>query len=113
MTAPVGCEIGEGLEPVRNSVIDLFLLGVSLSIRLADTLGDDAGVALRVACILAVLALHARRVLEEVTTERAAHDVVELPLHKFVSVNIVDLLLALANGTLAAKTGTQLALVVR
>lgn len=106
MAAPVGRKIGKGLESVRDSVVDLLLLRVRLSIRLADTLGDNARVALCVAGVLAILALHTCRVFEKVTAERAAHDVVELALHKLVSVDIVDFLLALTNGTLSTETGT-------
>lgn len=94
-------------------MVDLFLLGIGLGIRLADALGDNTRVALRVASILAVLALHTGRVLEEVTTESTAHDVVKLPLHKLVAVNIVNLLLPLTNGTLSAQTGAHFSFVVR
>lgn len=93
-------------------MVDLFLLGVGLGIRLADTLGNNTRVALRVASVLAVLALHTSGVLEEVTTESTTHDVVELPLHKLVAIDIVSLLLPLANGTLSTQTGTKFSFVV-
>lgn len=79
MAAPVGGKIRESLESVGDSVVDLFFLGVGLCVRLADALGDNVSVTFRVACVLAVLALHAGRVLKEVGTEGATHDVVELP----------------------------------
>lgn len=94
-------------------MVDLLLLGVGLGIRLADTFGNNAGVALRVAGIFAVLALHTGRVLEEVTTECTAHDVVELPLHKLVSIHIVNFLLSLANSTLSTQSGAKFSFVVR
>ena len=78
MAAPVGSKIREALEPVGNSVVDLLFLGVGLCVGLADALGYNISVTFRVASVLAVLALHARRVLEEVGTEGATHDVVEL-----------------------------------
>lgn len=94
-------------------MVDFLLLGVGLSIRLADTLGDNTGVALRVASIFAVLALHTGRVLQKVTTECTTHYVVELPLHKLVSIDIVNLLLPLTNGTLSAQSGAKLSFIVR
>lgn len=100
MTAPIGGHVGVGLETVRDAVVDLLLVGIRLGIALADTLGDDAGVALGVAGILAVLALHASRVLEEVAAEGAPHDVVELMLDKLVAIHLVDLFLALADRAL-------------
>jgi uncharacterized membrane protein len=84
-------------------MIDFFLVGIAFSITLANALGDDAGVAFGVASVLAVLALHPRRVLEKVPTQSTTHDVVKLVLNKLVSVQLVDLFLALSNGTLAAQ----------
>lgn len=49
-----------------DAVIDLFLVRISLGITLADTLGNNAGVALGVASVLAILALHTSGVLEEI-----------------------------------------------
>ena len=103
MAAPVGREVGEGLETVGNPVVDLLLVGVGLGVGLGNTLGDDARVALGMAEVLAILALHAGRVLEEISAEGTAHYVVELPLHKLVTVHLVDLFLALADGALAAE----------
>lgn len=54
VTAPVGAHVGEGLETVRNAMVDLLLVGIRFGIGLADTLCDDAWVALLVACQSAV-----------------------------------------------------------
>ena len=51
-----------------NTVIQFLLIRVGFGIRLADALGDDLGVALSMASILAVLALHTRRVFEKIST---------------------------------------------
>lgn len=50
VAAPVGAHVGEGLETMRNAVVDLLLVGVRLGIGLADTFCDDTRVALLVTC---------------------------------------------------------------
>ena len=50
VTAPVGAHVGEGLETMRNAVVDLLFVGVGFRIGLADTLCDDTWVALLVTC---------------------------------------------------------------
>lgn len=47
VAAPVGGEIGEALESVRNAVVDLLLVGVGLVVGFADTFGDNLRVAFR------------------------------------------------------------------
>ena len=81
-------------------MVQFLFLGVRLGVGLADAFGDDLGVAFLMARILAVRTLHSGRVLEKVAAEGASHDVVELLSDEFVSVHLVDLLLALADGTL-------------
>lgn len=104
MAAPVGSDVGKGLEPVGNTVVDFLLVRIRLGVGLADALGDHARVAFSVACVLAVFALHAGRVFEEVATQGTAHNVVELVLHKLVSEHLVDLFLSLTDGALAPET---------
>ena len=41
MTTPVGREVGETLEPMRNTMIDLLLVWIRLVVCFADTLGND------------------------------------------------------------------------
>ena len=103
MAAPVGRKVRKRLEAMGDPVVDLLLVGVRLSVALANTFGDDASVALGMACVLAVFTLHASRVFEEIPAEGAAHDVVELALDKLVAVHFVDLLLPLAHGALAVE----------
>ena len=104
MAAPVRREIGEGLEAMGNAVIDLLLVRVGLGVALTNALGDDAGITFGVARVLAVLALHASGILEELPAEGATHDVVELALDELVSVHLVHFLLALSNGASSVKT---------
>lgn len=108
MTAPICCHIRVRKEPVRNSVVDLLLLRVRLSITLTDALGDDAGIAFGVAGVFAVFALHASRVLQEVTAQSTSHDVVELLLYELVAVHLMHLLLALTNSAFSSKTKVHL-----
>lgn len=62
MAAPIGPHIGEVLESVRDTMIELLLIRVGFCIRFTDTFGDDLGVAFFVACVFAILALHTGRV---------------------------------------------------
>jgi hypothetical protein len=97
---------------VRNAVVDLLLVRVGFGIRFANALRNHTLVALGVACVFAVFALHAGRVLEEITAERAAHDVVELLLDKLVPVHLVHFFFALTHGTLTTKTQIDLSSVL-
>lgn len=90
-----------------NAVVDLLLVRIGLGVGLADALRDDARVALGVAGVLAVLALHAGRVREELSAQGAAHDVVELLGDELVAVHLVDLLLALPDGALAVESDIE------
>lgn len=112
VAAPVCRHVGEGLESVRNAVVNLFLVRVGLGVALADALGDDALVAFGMASVLAVLALHTGRVLQKVTAQRTAHDIVELMLDKFVTVHLVDLFFALTDSALSAKANVDRLLVL-
>lgn len=51
-----------------DPVVDLLLIGIGFIVGLADTLGDNLGVAFSMASILAIRALHTRSVLEEIST---------------------------------------------
>ena len=107
VTAPVGGEVGETFEAVRNPVVDLLLVWIGLVVRLTDTLGDNLGVAFAVAGVFAVRTLHPRRVFEEVSAQRTAHDVVELLSDELVALLLVDLLLLLPHGTLSIEADVE------
>ena len=51
---------------MRDAMIELLLLASHIVVRLADTFRDDLRITLLVTSVLAVRALHARRILEEV-----------------------------------------------
>lgn len=88
-------------------MIELLFGGIRVSVGLADTLRDYLGIAFLMACILAVFTLHTSGILEEVAAECASHDVVELLNHKLMAVQLVDLFLALANGTLTVEPNIE------
>lgn len=90
-----------------DAVIDLLLVGIGLVVRLADTFGDDLGIALAVAGIFAVGTLHAGSILQKVATQGTAHDIVELLRDELVTLLLVDLFLLLAHGTLAVETNVE------
>lgn len=88
-------------------MIDLLLVGVGFVVGLADTLGDNLRVAFPVASVLAVRALHTRGILEEISAQRTAHNVVELLGDKLVTLLFVNLLLLLAHSTLSVETNIE------
>lgn len=59
-------------------MVDLRLVRIRFCIRLRDTFRDYLLVALLMASELAIFALHSSGVLEEASTERTAHNIVEL-----------------------------------
>lgn len=59
---------------------------------------------------LAVCALHASAVLEKFLAESAFHDAVETLLDKFVTVELVDVLLLLTHGTFAVESSIDVSL---
>lgn len=107
VATPVGANIGELLETMRNAMIDLLLIRISLRIGFTDTLRNHARVTFRVAGVLAVLALHTGRVLEEVAAKCTSHDIVKLLRHELVTEHLVDQFLTLANGSLTVKSNIE------
>ena len=59
-------------------MVQFLFIRVGLCVRLADTFGNNLGVAFLVAGIFAVLALHSCRIFEKIPAKRATHDVVKL-----------------------------------
>ena len=59
MTTPIRAHIREGLEAMWNTMVDFFFLRVRFGIRLANTFGNNLGIAFLMASIFAVFALHA------------------------------------------------------
>ena len=105
VAAPVRGDVGKAFESVRNAVVDFLL--VRIVVGFADTLGDNLGVTLAVAGVLAIRTLHAGCILEEFSTQCTAHNVVKLLGDELVALLLVNLLLLLANGTLAIKTNVE------
>ena len=107
MTAPIGPHVGEILESVRYTMIEFLLIRIGFRIRFADTFGNDLGVALFVARVFAILALHTGGVLEELPAKSTTHDVVELLEHKFMAVKFMNFFFALADGAFAVEANVE------
>lgn len=107
MTAPIGPHVGEILEPVWDAMIELLLVRIGLRIRFADTFGNDFGIALFMARIFAILALHTGGVFQKLSAKGTTHDVVELLENKFMAVQFVDFFFALADGAFTVKTNIE------
>lgn len=107
MTAPIGRDIGKSFEPMGNAVIDLLFIRISLVVGLADTLGDHFGITLAVAGVLAVGALHASSVLQEITAKSTAHNIVELLCDELVTLLLVYLFFLLADSSLSIETDVE------
>jgi len=88
-------------------MVDLLLVRIRFGIGLADTLGDDTRVALGVAGIFAVFALHSGGILEEIAAQSTSHDVVELLRYELMAVHLVDLFLPLSDGTFSVESNIE------
>ena len=58
MTAPIGAHIREGFESMGDTMVQFLFIWVGFCVGLAYTLGDHFPVALLVAGVFAILALH-------------------------------------------------------
>lgn len=107
MATPIGRDIGEILETMRDTMINFLLVGISLVVGFADTFRDHFGITLPMASVLAILTLHTGSIFQEIATKSTAHDVVELLRDKLVALLFVNLFLSLADGTLSVKTDIE------
>ena len=107
MTAPIGAHVGKILKPVWDAMVELFLIRVGFRIRFADTFGNDLGVALFMARIFTIFALHAGGVFQKLPTKSTTHYVVELLEHKFMAVQFMNFFFALADGAFTIKTNVE------
>ena len=74
------------------------------SSRFRNALGHYFFVAFFVACVATVFALIACRIKQKFAAKCTKNDLIELALHKFVSVHFVNFFLPLADSALTAKT---------
>lgn len=107
MATPIGRDVGEILETMRDAVINFLLVGISLVVGFADTFRDHFGITLSMASVLAILTLHAGSIFQEIATKSTTHNVVELLGDKFVALLFVNLFLSLADGALSIKTDIE------
>lgn len=109
MAAPVWAQVRVRLESVGDVVVNLVLIALGLNVRLRDALCEDFGVAVLVTHVAAVVALVAVARDQELVAERTEDDLEELALDKLVAVHLVDLALALLDGSLAAEPAERAA----
>lgn len=107
MAAPVGRDVGKSFETMRDTVVDLLLVGIGLVVGLADTLGDDLGITFAMTSIFAIGTLHAGSILQEIAAKSTTHDVVKLLRDELVSLLLVDFFLLLADGTLTVQSDIE------
>ena len=107
MATPVGRNVGKSFETMRDTVVDLLLVGIGLVVGLADTLGDDLGIALAMTGVLAIGTLHAGCILQKIAAKSATHDVVELLRDELVSLLLVDFFLLLTDSTLTVQSDIE------
>ncbi len=88
-------------------MVELLFIGIGFGIRFADTFGDNFSVALLVTRVFAVLALHTRRVFKKIPAQGAPHDVVELLKDKFVAVKLMNIFLALPDGSFTIESNIK------
>ena len=110
VAAPIGSEIRKWRESVRNAMVELDLIRITIGIGFADTLGDHARIAVGVTCVLAVFALHARAVFEKLTAVCATHDVEELLGNESVTISFLNILLLLTNGAFPPQSEIEICL---
>ena len=111
VAAPIGTKIGRGFEPMWDSVIQFFFLGVRFSIRFRDTFGDNLRVAFFMAGVFAILALITDTIFEKVSTKSTPHNIVELLLDEFMAVGFMDFLFLLPDSPLSVQADVKGALV--
>ena len=93
-------------------MIELLFIRIRFCIGFTDALCNDFGVTILVACILAVLTLHAGGVFHKVATQCTAHDTVELLKNKLMPILFLHLFLALSDGTFTIKAKIEWSSVV-
>ena len=112
MAAPIRTHIREPFEPMMDAVVQLGLVGIGLGVGLGYTFRDYLAVALLVACVLAVSALHTSSIFEEVSTICTSHDVIKLLLHELVTILLVNLFFALSYRSFATQSNVERFLVL-
>lgn len=88
-------------------MVDLFFVWISFVICLAYTFCHHFRIALSMASIFAICALHASGVFQEISTKSTTHNVVELLSNKLVALLLMDLFFLLAHSTLSIETDIE------
>lgn len=125
MTAPIRTDIRDGLESMRDTMVDLVFISFlnewilksvrqlkgyaqhektyRFGIALRDTLCYHLGITFAMTSIATVFALIPACLKQEITAVRAHHDLVELSLNELVPVHLMDFASAHADSALSAE----------
>lgn len=93
-------------------MIEFLLIRIGFSIGFADAFRHDFQVTFLVACVFTIFALHTGRVLQEIATQSAAHDIIKLLENEFVAVEFMNFLFSLTDGALAIQPEIERSLVL-
>ena len=95
-------------------MVQSLFVRVCLCVGFADTFCNDLSIAVPVASILAIFALHSSGVFEKFAAKRAAHYAVELLCNKFMAILLHYFLFALAHSSFSvqAQVKSSLALIM-
>ena len=85
-------------------MVELLFIGICFRVGFADAFGHYLGIAAFVTCVFAIFALHASRVLEQLTAKGATNDAVKLLSDEFMAILLGNLFLALSNGSFSIET---------
>lgn len=88
-------------------MVEFRLIRIGFGVRLCDALGDHFAIALFMACVLAVRALHSSRIFQEISAQSTPHDVIELLLDKLMPILFVNFLSPLSNGAFSVQTDIE------
>lgn len=98
VTTPICANVGDGLETMRDAMVELVFVSVLVGICLGDALGNHLCKALSVAGVLTVFTLIAA-VDHELATQSTAHNVVKLLFDELMAVHFMDFLSSLSDST--------------
>src|SRR5215471_15980861 len=107
MAAPIGRDVGIPFKTMGYAVVDFLLIWVGFVVGLAYAFGNNLWIALLVTSILAIRTLHTCGILQEISAERTAHNVIELLRNEFVSLFFMYFFFLLTDRTLSIKTNVK------
>ena len=90
-----------------DAMIQFLLVRIRFRIRFANAFGDDFRVALLMAGIFTILALHASRVLQKVSAKSTTHNIIELLQNELVAIQLVNFFFTLTYGAFTVQADIE------